>query len=848
MRKLILPLLLCIFPTVLFSQKTGSINGRITDKQTNEALPGATVAIKGSLTSAVTNNEGFFIFQKINAGKIILVISYVGYESIETAATVTNDNTTTVNAAMLLDNKIGNEIVVSASKRPEKITEAPASIQVINKKDLEQFSGSNVFELMSKVQGVEFIRTGVDHASLNARGLNNAFNNKVFQLIDGRNSMNALSGSLAMHNNSSLVKDDIESIEIVLGPQTALYGPNAHNAIINFITKDPRKYQGTTVALSAGNQYQFSGRIRQATKINNKWAYKLTGEYAVGKEFEFYDSVYAGSPTGFPYGPVVAIPEKNIDFNFRHIRGEAHVYYSVTPKADIIISTGGSNNNSINTHTGGHLQLKDMTNSFLQGRYVSNRFFVNVYNTWADFGNSLQIGGYTRDFWNRTHSLITDWRDSLRRRLPPDSAEIFASRIGIRPKERPQRLNAEAQYNYEFKKAGLFIVTGFSYQKDKPRAYGITLVDSFQRIYITQYGTVLQIEKSLPWGLRSVVAARWDHHSNFGNFVSPKFGLIKKIGDGNARIIWGKAYSMPSVLYQYASNGNFFGNGEGITYVPNNSKFSDPQSRKITMPLKPEEVSTWELGYKGIIAKKLYVDVNYFNGLNKKFFSPSISIPGRAEFVGKNRVTHPPSSAGQVGADDILRGAQFSTIFNFGDVKVYGIDAGLTYSFNKYISMAVKYSWLESDISEGHAANDANKDGTVAADEKSLNSPKHRALVMLSFQNFCKQKLFINISARYVQQYDFYSGQQIGTAAGAGRRGFVQGPSGIKYIRNFDWGPLGDFTTVDISTSYKLNKMLSVKIGVTNLFDIRQIEFVGSPSIGRLIMAELKVHVPNSYK
>ena len=135
MRKLILPLLLCIFPTVLFSQKTGSINGRITDKQTNEALPGATVAIKGSLTSAVTNNEGFFIFQKINAGKIILVISYVGYESIETAATVTNDNTTTVNAAMLLDNKIGNEIVVSASKRPEKITEAPASIQVVNKKD-----------------------------------------------------------------------------------------------------------------------------------------------------------------------------------------------------------------------------------------------------------------------------------------------------------------------------------------------------------------------------------------------------------------------------------------------------------------------------------------------------------------------------------------------------------------------------------------------------------------------------------------------------------------------------------------------------------------------------------------
>ena len=74
---------------------------------------------------------------------------------------------------------------------------------------------------------------------------NNAFNGKVFQIVDGRNSMTALSGSLPMYNNSSIVKDDIERIEVVLGPQTALYGPNAHNAIINFITKDPRTSQGT---------------------------------------------------------------------------------------------------------------------------------------------------------------------------------------------------------------------------------------------------------------------------------------------------------------------------------------------------------------------------------------------------------------------------------------------------------------------------------------------------------------------------------------------------------------------------------------------------------------------------
>jgi len=848
MKKTLLPLLLAIFSNLSFSQNNGgSVSGKVTAKQTNEVLSGATVSIKGTAISAVTNNEGNFIIKKLKAGKIVLEISYVGYETTEIAVTITDGEIKTVDADLIQDERIGNAVVVSASKRPEKITEAPASIQVISRKEIEQFTGSNTFELLAKVQGVEFTRTSIDHSSINARGMNNAFNNKVFQIVDGRNSMTPLSGGLPMHNNFSLVKDDIEKIEIILGPQTALYGPNAHNAIINFITKDPRTSQGTTVALSAGNQYQFSGRIRQATKINNKWAYKFSGEYAVGKEFEFDDSIYVGNQSGTTpeFGPPTSVPEDNINFNFRHIRGEAHVYYSIAPKADIIISAGGSNNNSINTHTQGHLQFKGVTNSFLQARFVSPHFYVNVYNAWGNFGTSYQVVSYTRDFWNRTHSSATTGPN---KRLPPDTARMFALRYPNTVKETPQRLNAEAQYNYKFEKARLFLVAGFSYQKDKPRAYGITLVDSFQRIYVTQYGTALQLEKELPSDLRFIGAVRWDHHSNFGDFFSPKFGIAKRFGESSFRLLWGKAYSMPSILYQYASNLNFFGNGEGITYIPNGSNVNDPESRKITIPLKPEEVSTWEVGYKGTIAKKLYADINYFNGLSKNFFGPSIGVLGRAEYVGKNRVTHPSSSAGNVSSSGILTGARFTTVFNFGDVKVYGVDAGLTYQFNQYVSLAIKYSWLGSDISEGHADNDANRDDTVAVDERSLNSPGNRAIVILNFQNLCKQKMFINLSVRYVQQYDFYSGGQISTAAGEGKRGYVQGRGTTRYIKNFDWGPLGGFTTIDLSVGYKINEMVSANMGITNLFNTDQIEFVGSPSIGRLIMFELKVHVPNSSK
>jgi len=120
--------------------------------------------------------------------------------------------------------------------------------------------------------------------------------------------------------------------------------------------------------------------------------------------------------------------------------------------------------------------------------------------------------------------------------------------------------------------------------------------------------------------------------------------------------------------------------------------------------------------------------------------------------------------------------------------------------------------------------------------------------LILSFQNLCEQKLFINISARYVEQYDFYSGSQIGTEAGKGKRGVIEVPGKPPILKNFDWGPLGDFTTIDLNAGYKFNEMLSVNMGVTNLFNTKQIEFVGSPSLGRLIMFELKVHVPNNNK
>jgi iron complex outermembrane receptor protein len=66
------------------------------------------------------------------------------------------------------------------------------------------------------------------------------------------------------------------------------------------------------------------------------------------------------------------------------------------------------------------------------------------------------------------------------------------------------------------------------------------------------------------------------------------------------------------------------------------------------------------------------------------------------------------------------------------------------------------------------------------------------------------------------------------------------------YVKNFNWGALGGFTSVDLSLGVKMNSMVSLGAGVSNLFDTEQREFVGSPSIGRLYSVELKAHIPNT--
>lgn len=240
MRLLALICLMLTCPCNIQAQQGTTISGRVQDKDTREGLAMATVTIIGTSVTTVTDQTGAFQFRDLKPGSIILSVSHVGYVTQEIRTELAAGTGTTLTVLLSSNAITGGEIVISATRQPEKKTFAPAFIQLITAKDINRFAGSNVNEMFSSVLGLEYNRSGVDEVNVNARGLNSVFNIKVFQLVDGRNSMAPASAGVALFNNGTLQKDDIAQMEIVLGPQSALYGPNAHNALFNVISKDPQ--------------------------------------------------------------------------------------------------------------------------------------------------------------------------------------------------------------------------------------------------------------------------------------------------------------------------------------------------------------------------------------------------------------------------------------------------------------------------------------------------------------------------------------------------------------------------------------------------------------------------------
>ena len=518
-----------------------------------------------------------------------------------------------------------------------------------------------------------------------------------------------------------------------------------------------------------------------------------------------------------------------MDRTFKSLHGEAAVYYSLTDKADIILSYGGNQSSFLAQTNAGRNQIKDWSVQYLHARYVSPRWFAQVYNTWSKTDDTYAINQRTQNYLSfkdagfseseaRSRSYTEQWFGKT------PTAGVALPR-GAVFKDASRRLNGELQYNNTF---GIFnLVVGTQYQRDMAFSQHTYLLDRDGDIVINQIGLYTQGELTLPSHFKLVAAARADQHDRYGfNFI-PKAGVVWSLNDQNLRLTYGQGIAAPTILNLdgYLFGGLLIGNGEGFT-------LSDGT---VIDKLKVETIKTVEVGYKGKVTPKFFIDANAYYNRSQNFLSPAINIATNGRKVvtrGTTPMSQVVPGTPEAGAATVL------TYVNFGQVDTYGADLGLSYFLTPALSLALNYSWFGFKLDYSDLKNDGNKDGKVQKEvDLPINTPAHKGSLAL---NYSGKKFFGSIFTRYVQAYDFYSGINVAAAANP----TLGVKENARYGRTWNYGPLGGFTTVDISAGYHLNSYLTASAQVVNLFDTKMREFVASPFIGRLYSAELKVMLP----
>ncbi|MBU2921777.1 TonB-dependent receptor [Winogradskyella psychrotolerans] len=817
MKKLFL-LLTLISTFAMAAQNSGSITGIITEAS-GTPLSGATVYIKSLDKGTVTDYDGKFILENIAAGTYDIAISYVGFATTTQSITIIAGKATSLNTSLKESDSILNEVIITANKKPQKITDVPATVNVITSKDIEEFPSFNIGELAARQKGVDFVRSGVLGTGINIRGFNSAFNSKNLQVTDDRLSTLIATG-LPLGSFSTVTKDDIARVEILLGPNGTLYGPNAHNGLVSTITKNPRQSEGTTVALGFGNQSVFTTRFRHAEAINDKFAYKFHFEHSQGKEFNYADSVYVGTK---------AYKELDLDRDFESSKYGASLYYKPSKSSELIGYYGHSNNNNIGITSAGRNQIKDWSIDVAQLKFVSKHFFANTYYTWSNTEDTYAMNQRTQNYVSfiengfseeeaRERSFTEQWFQ-----FGPNPGDGIPLQRGALFKDDSQRFNAEAQYNNNWN--DFYVTLGAQYQLDMADSKGTYLLDK-DGIDLDQTGIYTQLEYKLDdsgWGF--LFGGRLDNHELYGSNFIPKVAVTKKVNNGTFRLTYGKGIAVPSILNL---KGNLFGglvigNGEGFTLT---------DGTKVPK-LDVETINSYEIGYKGQLSDKLFIDVNAYYNQSDNFISPLVTV---SDAANGNNVTH----VGNTPIGEVVEGSDGSFILsylNFGHVDTYGFDIGLNYYFSDSFRASVNYSYFGRELDTDDLANDGNLDGQVLESELPINTPNNKFSVGLHYN---KGKFYGAIYGRFVEKYDFFSGINVAAETqdqdGDGVNEIIEN---AQVGRTWNYGQLGGFT-VDANAGYNITDQLSMGLSITNLFNAEVREFVASPIIETLASFELK--------
>ncbi len=187
------------------------------------------------------------------------------------------DSFNPVTELMLFSDEI---MVMSATKRLQKLSEVPGSVTIITEKEIKERGALTIYDALFNMTGVCFANEGLFN-TMRFRDMQASYNNKILVLVDGRK-VNALDwGNYDGNFGTNLA--NVKQIEVIKGPGSSLYGANAYAGVINIVTKDGAEIGGLKTDISIGNKPGDSEVSQKYTvTYGNKtgdWDYKVSSSY-----------------------------------------------------------------------------------------------------------------------------------------------------------------------------------------------------------------------------------------------------------------------------------------------------------------------------------------------------------------------------------------------------------------------------------------------------------------------------------------------------------------------------------------------------------------------------------------
>lgn len=269
-----------------------SISGSVKDSNTQESLLGVNVLVKGKVLGTISGTDGTFSLNVESAPPLTLVFSMVGYLSQEIE--ITDSQVSGLDVILEENVIVGQEVVVSASRVEESIMQSPVSIEKMDILAIRNAPAASFYDALANFKGVDMSAQSLTFKSVNTRGFSANGNTRMVQLIDGIDNQ-APGLNFSVGNVVGISDLDLESVELLPGAASALYGPNALNGILLMNSKSPFEYQGLSATAKLGVTHaderdheaslykDFS--IRYARAFNNKFAFKVNASWLNAQDY-----------------------------------------------------------------------------------------------------------------------------------------------------------------------------------------------------------------------------------------------------------------------------------------------------------------------------------------------------------------------------------------------------------------------------------------------------------------------------------------------------------------------------------------------------------------------------------